>query len=78
MVYDGEKRIMVLPDSESTVEFIHPCDFSKIQRALGIIEGVSCALENPHSELIYNAIEMIDVELAKIGGCDNGRTQNAI
>ena len=72
MEYDGEKMFMMLPD-DANVEFIYPCDFSKIQRALGIIEGVSCALEKPHSELIYNATEMIDVELAKIGGAANGK-----
>ena len=39
---------------------------SNIERALGIIEGVSCGLENKYADALIGAIEMIDCELKNI------------
>ena len=39
---------------------------SNIGRALGIIEGVSCGLENKYADALIGAIEMIDFELKNI------------
>lgn len=48
--------------------------YCAIQRALGIIEGVACSMENAEvRQLLYTATEMIDeavVEITKEGGGD--------
>lgn len=39
---------------------------STIERALGIIEGVSCGLENAFAQALIDAVEMIDVAVKEI------------
>lgn len=39
---------------------------SIIDRALGMIEGVSCGLENKYADTLLDAIEMIDVAVKEI------------
>ena len=39
---------------------------STIERALGMIEGVSCGLESKYSDTLLDAIEMIDGAVKEI------------
>lgn len=39
---------------------------STINRALGMIEGVSCGLENKYADTLLDAIEMIDNAVKEI------------
>ena len=39
---------------------------STIERALGIIEGVSCGLENAYAQSLIDAVEMIDGAVKEI------------
>lgn len=39
---------------------------STIERALGMIEGVSCGLENKYADTLLDAIEMIDGAVKEI------------
>ena len=39
---------------------------SAIERALGIIEGVSSGVENKYADLLINAVEMIDCAVKEI------------
>jgi hypothetical protein len=39
---------------------------STIERALGIIEGVSCGLENCYAQSLIDAVEMIDGAVKEI------------
>ena len=39
---------------------------STIERALGMIEGVSCSLENKYADTLLDAVEMIDRAVKEI------------
>lgn len=40
-------------------------DKETVQRALGIIEGVVCGVSKEAAEMLYTAVEMIDVAVFK-------------
>lgn len=39
---------------------------STIERALGLIEGVSCGLDKAYADTLIDAVEMIDTALKEI------------
>lgn len=44
------------------------CSLSTINRALGMIEGVSCGLDRAFADTLIDAVEMIDAAVKEITG----------
>ena len=42
------------------------CSLSTIERALGMIEGVSCGLDSAFADTLLTAVEMIDAAVKEI------------
>ena len=45
---------------------IKTCSLSTIERALGMIEGISCGLETKYATTLIDAVEMIEEAVKEI------------
>lgn len=60
-------KTMIYPDDRVTLTTERTLSsISTIERALGMIEGVSCGLPKSHADTLLDAIEMIDGAVKEI------------
>lgn len=60
-------KTMILPDDRVTLTTERMLSsISTIERALGMIEGVSCGLDKAYADTLLDAIEMLDGAVKEI------------
>ena len=62
-----ESKTLIYPEDRVTITTEkRMSSISTIERALGLIEGVSCGLEKAYADTLIDAVEMIDGALKEI------------